>query len=85
VCAGPGGDPFPQCAISTAASPEIAHDPEAVTDSPLGAQRLGLEGARVGLHGVVSPLRSFSFARCIRALKARVWMELVMTIKLRND
>ena len=32
-----------------------------------------------------SPLRYFSHARCIRALKARVSMELMMTIKLRND
>jgi hypothetical protein len=50
----PDGDPLPQCAISTAVSPEIAHDSEAATDSRLGAQRLGLESARVGLHGLVA-------------------------------
>jgi hypothetical protein len=31
------------------------------------------------------PLCCFFPASCIRALKARVWMEVVMTIKLRNN
>ena len=84
VCAGPAGDPLPQCAISTRASPEITHDPQAATDSPLAAKRLGLEGARAGLHGMVAAVPLLP-RKLHQGIKSPGLVEVVMTIRLRDE